>query len=124
SGALAASNALNGNQKPLDLSALPGVIFTDPQIATVGLTEAQAKRQGYQVKAKILPLEYVPRALAARDLRGLIKMVTDETSGRILGVHVLAAEAGEVIQTATLAVKFGLKVSDLTETLFPYLTQV
>ncbi len=124
SGALAASNALNENQKPLDLSALPGVIFTDPQIAAVGLTEAQAKRQGYQVKAKILPLEYVPRALAARDVRGLIKMVTDETSGRILGVHVLAAEAGEVIQTATLAIKFGLKVSDLTDTLFPYLTQV
>ncbi len=124
SGALAANNALNGNQKPLDLSALPGVIFTDPQIATVGLTEAQAKRQGYPVKAKILPLEYVPRALAARDIRGLIKLVTDESSGHILGVHVLAAEAGEVIQTATLAVKFGLKVSDLTETLFPYLTQV
>jgi mercuric reductase len=124
SGSLAASNAMNGNQKSLDLSALPGVIFTNPQIAAVGLTEAQAKRQGYQVKANILPLEYVPRALAARDIRGLIKMVTDETSGRILGVHVLAAEAGEVIQAATLAIKFGLKVSDLTDTLFPYLTEV
>jgi mercuric reductase len=115
---------MNGNQKPLDLSALPGVIFTDPQIATVGLTEENAKHQGYEVKVKILPLEYVPRALAARDVRGLIKMVVDNRSGTILGVHVLAAEAGEVIQTATMAVKFGLKVSDLTETLFPYLTQV
>ncbi|MEW6504391.1 MAG: mercury(II) reductase [Chloroflexota bacterium] len=124
SGSLAATNALNGNQQPFDLAALPGVIFTNPQIATVGLTEAQAKHQGYQVKANVLPLEYVPRALAARDTRGFIKMVADETSGRILGVHVLAAEAGEVIQTATLAVKFGLKISDLTETLFPYLTQV
>lgn len=71
-----------------------------------------------------MPLEFVPRAQAARDTRGLIKMVVDETSGRILGVHVLAAEAGEVIQTATLAIKFGLKLSDLTDTLFPYLTQV
>ena len=124
SGSLAVINAMNGNQHPLDLSALPGVIFTDPQIATVGLTESQAKQQGYEVKTNTLPLEYVPRALAARDVRGLIKMVTDKRSGKILGVHMLAAEAGEVIQTATLAVKFGLKVSDLTETLFPYLTQV
>ncbi|MBW6473190.1 MAG: mercury(II) reductase [Anaerolineaceae bacterium] len=124
SGALAVANAMNGNQKPLDLSALPGVVFTDPQVATVGLTEAQAKLQGYQVKSSVLPLEYVPRALAARNTRGLIKMITDQESSVILGVHVLAAEAGEVIQTATLAVKLGLKVSDLTETLFPYLTQV
>jgi len=124
SGSLAVSNAMNGNQQPLDLSALPSVVFTDPQIASVGLTEAEAKQQGYEVEANTLPLEYVPRALAARDIRGLIKMVTDKSSGTILGVHVLAAEAGEVIQTASLAVKFGMKVSDLTETLFPYLTQV
>ncbi|PKN89695.1 MAG: hypothetical protein CVU45_06345 [Chloroflexi bacterium HGW-Chloroflexi-7] len=124
SGSVAVINAMNGNQKPLNLSALPGVIFTDPQIATVGLTEFQAKQQGYEVKANTLPLEYVPRALAARDVRGLIKMVAEEKTDKILGVTVLAAEAGEVIQSATLAVKFGLKVSDITETLFPYLTQV
>jgi mercuric reductase len=124
SGSVAVINAMNGNQKPLNLSALPGVIFTDPQIATVGLTELQAKQQGYEVKANTLPLEYVPRALAARDVRGLIKMVAEEKTDKILGVTVLAAEAGEVIQSATLAVKFGLKVSDITETLFPYLTQV
>ena len=123
-GALAARNALEGNSKPLDLSALPGVIFTDPQIATVGLTETGARSQGYQVSAQTLPLEYVPRAQAARDTRGLIKMVIDDATGRILGVHVLAAEAGEVIQTATLAVKYGFKLNDLTDTLFPYLTQV
>jgi mercuric reductase len=122
-GALAARNALIGAQKPLDLSALPGVIFTDPQIATVGLTEAQARRQGYQVQTQTLPLEHVPRAQAARDTRGLIKLVVDEATGRMLGAHVLAAEAGEVIQTATLAVKFGLTLTDLTDTLFPYLTQ-
>ncbi|MBP9041714.1 MAG: mercury(II) reductase [Anaerolineaceae bacterium] len=124
SGSIAVINAMDGNQKPLDLSALPGVIFTDPQIATVGLTEFQAKQEGYEVKANTLPLEYVPRALAARDVRGLIKMVAEEKTDKILGVTVLAAEAGEVIQSATLAVKFGLKVSDFTETLFPYLTQV
>jgi len=122
-GAVAARNALSGIQKPLDLSALPGVIFTDPQIATVGLTEAQARQQGYEVKAQTLGLDYVPRAQVARDTRGLIKLVADGATGRILGTHMLAAEAGEGIQTATLAVKFGLTLDDLTDTLFPYLTQ-
>lgn len=123
-GSVAASNALTGAQKPLDLSALPEVIFTDPQIAMVGLTERQARKAGYEIRTSTVWLEHVPRALAARDTRGLIKIVAETGTGRILGVHVLAAEGGEVIQTATLAVKFGLTIDDLTRTLFPYLTQV
>lgn len=123
-GAIAARNALTGIQKSLDLSALPGVIFTDPQIATVSLTEAQARQQGYEVSVRSLSLDYVPRAQVAHDTQGFIKLVADAATGRILGAHVLAAEGGEVIQTATLAVKFGLTLDDLTDTLFPYLTQV
>lgn len=127
-GGIAAANALEGNKKRLDLTVLPDVIFTDPQVAAVGLTEAQARAEGYDVKTTTLPLAYVPRALAARDTRGLIKLVADRGSDRLLGAHVLAAEAGEVIQTAALAVRMGLRygftVSDLREMLFPYLTQV
>lgn len=123
-GGIAASNALAGTQKPLDLSALPEVIFTDPQIAMVGLTEQQARKAGYEVRTSTVTLEHVSRALAARDTRGLIKIIAETGTGRILGVHVVAAEGGEVIQTATLAVKFGLTIDDLTSTLFPYLTQV
>jgi mercuric reductase len=123
-GSIAAQNALTDTQKALDLSTVPGVIFTDPQIATVGLTEAQARQNGYEVKTSTVNLEHVARAQAARDTRGFIKLVVDETSDRLLGAHILGAEAGEVIQTATLAIKFGLKVNDLTDTLFPYLTQV
>lgn len=123
-GAVAARNALTGAQKPLDLSALPGVIFTDPQIAAVGLTEAQARQQGHEIRASTLSLEHVPRAQVARDTRGFIKLVVDAATGRLLGAHILAAEGGELIQTATLAVKFGLTLDDLTDTLFPYLTQV
>ncbi len=123
-GALAARNALTDARQPLDLSSMPAVIFTDPQVATVGLTEAAARTQGYEVKANTLNLEYVPRAQAARNTRGLIKLVADTATGRVLSVHILAAEGGEVIQTATLAVKFGLTLDDLTTTLFPYLTQV
>jgi mercuric reductase len=70
----------------------------------------------------VLPLEHVPRALAARDTRGLIKLVADGDTDRLLGAHVLAHEGGEIIQIAVLAIKFGITVHDLTDTLFPYLT--
>ncbi len=123
-GGIAAKNALTGEQKPLDLSALPKIIFTDPQIAMVGLTEQQARKSGYEIRTNTVTLDHVPRARAARDTRGLIKIVAETGTGRILGVHVLAAEGGEVIQTATFAVKLGLTINDLTSTFFPYLTQV
>jgi mercuric reductase len=127
-GGIAAANALTGEGKSLNLNILPEVIFTDPQVASVGLTEADANTGGYDVKTSTLPLEYVPRALAARDTRGLIKLVADRNSDRLLGAHVLAAEGGEIIQTAALAVKFGLQygftLANLREMLFPYLTQV
>ncbi|MQC27124.1 MAG: mercury(II) reductase [Chloroflexi bacterium] len=124
SAALAAQNALSGDATALDLTAMPGVIFSDPQIATVGLTEAQSRAQGYAVKTSLLDLEHVARARAAHDTRGFIKLVADESSDRLLGAHILAAEAGEVIQSAVLAIKFGITLRELTGTLFPYLTQV
>jgi mercuric reductase len=127
-GGLAAANALNGAGQSLNLNILPEVIFTDPQVASVGLTEAEARTSGYDIKTSTLPLEYVPRALAARNTRGLIKLVADRNSDRLLGAHVLAAEGGEIIQTAALAMKFGLQygftLANLREMLFPYLTQV
>lgn len=127
-GGLAAENAFSGNSKKFDLSVLPDVVFASPQIATVGLTESQARAEGLDVKTSMLPLTYVPRALAARDTRGFVKLVADRQSDRLLGAHVLAAEAGEVIQTAALAVKMGREhgftVQELRDMLFPYLTQV
>ena len=126
-GGIAAENALNGSGKVLDLTVLPEVIFTDPQIARVGLTEIQARAAGDEIKTTILPLEYVPRALAARDTRGLIKLVANAENDRLLGAHILAAEGGEIIQTAALAIqagrKYGFTVNDLREMLFPYLVQ-
>lgn len=124
SATLAAENALTGNRRRLDLNALPRVTFTDPQVAAAGLTEQQAREQGYDVKISLLPLEHVPRALAARDTRGLIKLVADARTDHLLGAHVLAAEAGEVIQTAVLALKGAYTTHDLATTIFPYLTTV
>jgi len=123
-GGLAAENALSGVAKIFDLTALPHVTFTDPQIASVGLTERQARKKGLRVHTSLLPLEHVPRALASRNTKGLIKLVAEEETGRLVGAHVLAAEAGEVIQEATLAIRFGLTVQDLADTFHPYLTMV
>jgi mercuric reductase len=121
-GGLAAENALSGVGRVFDLTALPHVTFTDPQIASVGLTERQAREKGLRVQTSLLPLDHVPRALAARNTKGLIKLVAEEGAGRLLGAHVLAAEAGEVIQEATLAIRFELTVQDIAETFHPYLT--
>lgn len=123
-GGLAAENALTNARRVYDVAYLPRVTFTDPQIASAGLTEAQARQQGYAVKVSLLPMDYVPRAQAAHDRRGLIKLVVDATNDRLLGAHILAPEAGEIIQVAVLALRFGLTLSDLRQTLFPYLTNV
>src|SRR6266852_3371749 len=121
-GALAAENALTGNQRRYDLSALPKVTFTDPAVASVGLTEDQARAGGIEPLASKLPLEHVPRALAARDTRGFVKLVTDPGTKKIIGAHILAAEAGEMITEPALAIRFGLTIEDLTSTFHPYLT--
>jgi mercury(II) reductase len=121
---IAAENALNGDSRHYDATAMPSVVFTDPQVASVGLTEAAARAAGYDLRTSVLPLDYVPRALAARDTRGLIKLVAEATSGKLLGAHILAPEGADSIQTAMLAIKCGLTVEQLAETIFPYLTTV
>lgn len=121
---LAALNALNGDSLAYDNSAMPWVVFTDPQVAGVGLSEAAAKATGHAVKTSILPLDSVPRALAARDTRGLIKLVADASTDHLLGGQILAPEGADTIQTLALALKFGMTTKALGETIFPYLTTV
>lgn len=123
-GTVAAENAVGEGGRELDLSAMPAVTFTDPQVASVGLTEPDARKRGERIKVRTLPLEHVPRALVNRDTRGLVKLVARASDGRLLGAHVLSPAAGEVIQSAVLAVKHGLTVEELSDTLFPYLTEV
>lgn len=121
-GALAAHNALFAPARPLDLTAVPQVTFTDPAVASVGLTEAAARSEGIEVVVSSLSLAHVPRALAARDTRGFVKLVADAATRKIVGAQVLAHEAGDMITEPTLAIKFGLTVEDITSTFHPYLT--
>ncbi|MES4825760.1 mercuric reductase, partial [Streptomyces anthocyanicus] len=71
---------------------------------------------------RTLPLEHVPRALANRDTRGLVKLVADASTGRVLGVHVIADGAGDLITAATYAITAGMTVDQLAHTWAPYLT--
>ncbi|MBX6340929.1 MAG: FAD-dependent oxidoreductase, partial [Thermomicrobiaceae bacterium] len=121
-GKLAAENALAGAGKALDLTAVPSVIFTEPQVAAVGLTRAQAEDAGYEARSVTLPIEAVARARVNFETAGVVSLVADATSGRLLGAQIVASNAGEVIYAATLAVKFGLTVEDLQESFAPYLT--
>jgi len=121
---IAAKNAMNGNSLSYDNSAMPAVVFTDPQVASVGLTEAQARQRGFEVRTSVLTLDNVPRALAARDTRGLIKLIADGKTKKLIGAHILAPEGADSIQTAVLAIKMGMTYEDLGATIFPYLTTV
>jgi mercuric reductase len=120
-GNVAADNALGGSESS-DFSVLPQVTFTDPGVAVVGLTEEEARARGVEPLVSKLPLEHVPRALAARDTRGFIKLVADASTRRIIGAHILAPEAGEMIMEPAMAIRFGLTIEDITSMLHPYLT--
>lgn len=115
---------MTGGQAMLDLSTMPAVVFTDPQVATVGYSEAQARKNGIATDSRILTLDNVPRALVNFDTRGFIKVVAERHSGRLIGVQAIAPEAGEIIQSAALAIRARMTVHELAEQLFPYLTMV
>ena len=115
---------MTGGDAALDLTAMPAVVFTDPQVATVGYSEAEAHHDGIETDSRTLTLDNVPRALANFDTRGFIKLVIEEGSGRLIGVQAVAPEAGELIQTAAIAIRARMTVQELADQLFPYLTMV
>ncbi len=115
---------MTGGEATLDLTIVPAVVFTDPQVATVGYSEAEAHHDGIETDSRLLTLDNVPRALANFDTRGFIKLVAEAGSGRLIGVQAVAPEAGELIQTAVLAIRARMTVQELAGQLFPYLTMV
>ncbi len=121
-GALAVENMLTKANRAVNYTALPWVIFTDPQVAGVGLDERQAQAAGYNAETAILPLKYVPRAIAARDTRGLIKLIRDKNTDLLLGARIIAPEGSELLMELALAIKFGITVTQLRNSLHAYLT--
>lgn len=132
-GRVAAENAMKSlspagtpsvDPREFDLSVVPNVTFTAPQVGSVGLTEARARELGHNVQVAILPIAQVPRALVSYDTRGFVKVVADAASGKLLGIHAVAPNAGEFMGEAALAIRFGLTARDVSGTLHPYLTWV
>jgi mercuric reductase len=121
-GALVAANALDGAQRTLDYTQLPAVTFTTPALASAGLTDTAATAAGLACECRVLPLSAVPRALVNRDTRGAIKLVAEAGSGRLLGAHVLAEGAGDVIATAVYALANQMTVAQMAGLWCPYLT--
>ena len=121
---IAVNNAFGLEPMLYNNATMPWVVFTDPQVAGVGLSEAQARAAGHEVKTSVLGLDNVARALAARDTRGLIKLVADARTDRLLGGQIVAPEGADSIQTLAMALKMGMTARALGETIFPYLTTV
>lgn len=115
---------MTGGDAAINLSAMPAVMFTEPQMATVGLSEAEAHLNNIETDSRLLPLENVPRSLANFETRGFVKLVMEEGSRRLIGAQILAPEAGEMIQTAVLAIHNQMTIEELAGQLFPYLTMV
>lgn len=125
-GRVAARNALVDERceptERIDYTGLPSVVFTRPQLASAGLTEGEVLALGRGCDCRVLNLTDVPRALVNRDTRGMIKVVADPATGKVLGVHALADGAGEIMLAATYAIKAGMTVDDVADTWAPYLT--
>lgn len=121
-GQLAAGNALTGSYQKRDFSVIPWVIFTDPQVAGVGMDELQARKAGIDFEVSKLKLSQVPRAQVARDTRGFVKLIRDKSNDRLVGARILAPEGSELLMEISLAIRHNITVSELIDEFHPYLT--
>lgn len=119
---LVAADVIAGKKMTYDVLGMPAVIFTDPEIATVGLTEAEAKQKGMTVQVGRFPFAANGRALSVMEPDGFVKMIGDAKTGRLLGVHIVGAEASNLIAEATLAIEMGATVEDLALTVHAHPT--
>ena len=119
---VAALNALSGENNKVDYTGLPWVVFTDPQVAGAGIDEQEAEAKGIPFETSVIPLSEVPRSAAALDTRGFIKLIRNSETDKLLGARIVAPEGGELAMQASLAIKYGITVSELAESFHPYLT--
>ena len=121
-GNLATQNAFANTKLTINLHEVPNVVFTMPEAAMVGLTDEEANGSGIKCSCGVLQMSSVPKASIIGDERGLVKIVIDYKTHRILGVSILARNASDMISEATLAVKFGLTIDDIIDTIHPFPT--
>jgi len=119
---IVAAEAIAGMKTVYDIAAMPAVIFTDPEVATVGLTEAEARQKGLDILVGTFPMAANGRALSMNEPDGLVKMIGDKKTGRLLGVHIVGTEASNLIAEAALALEMGATVEDLALTVHAHPT--
>jgi len=119
---MVAAEVMAGREVALDVAAMPAAIFTDPEVATVGLTEQQARDQGLEVKTGSFPMAANGRALSTNHSDGLVKFVADARDDTLLGVHICAYGGSDLIAEAALAIEMGATVEDIGLTVHPHPT--
>lgn len=124
-GMIAASNALSQEKVKMDYRVVPHAVFTDPQLAGVGLTDEQAIGEGIRCRCNTVSLESVPKAQAIRNTKGAIKVVIDDETQKIIGIHILASAAADLIHEGVMIVKNRMRVDDVIDTMhvFPTLSE-
>ncbi|WP_456269929.1 dihydrolipoyl dehydrogenase [Kushneria sp. AK178] len=116
------ADIIHGEKAQMNYDAIPSVIYTAPEVAWVGLSEQQAKKEGYEVKSGVFPFSASGRAMANDATEGMAKVVTDASTDRILGVHIIGQHAGELIAQGVIAMEFGSSAEDLALTCFAHPT--
>ena len=121
-GEVAVNNIL-GRADSMRYDAIPGVVYTNPEVAGVGLTEAEAARKGLEVEVKKLPMAYSGRFVAENERgEGLCKILLDKAGGKVVGVHMLGNPCSEIIYGACMAIEKGFTAAQLKEVVFPHPT--
>jgi dihydrolipoamide dehydrogenase len=120
-GIVAAENAL-GHERAMNYAAVPSCVFTSPEVATVGLSEEQARQSGYDVQVGKFPFRGNGKALAHGEYDGLVKIVADSEYGQILGVHIVGPHASDLIQEATMALTLEATLDEFDATIHPHPT--
>ena len=117
-----AVNHMLGKDEKMEYNAIPGIVYTNPEVCSVGLTEEQAQAQEFEYKLSKIPMTYSGRFVAENEGQtGVCKILTD-TNDKILGVHMLGNSSSEFICAACMAITNGLTVDDLRRTIFPHPT--
>ena len=118
-----AVNTILGKEDAMSYQAIPGVVYTNPEVAGVGVTEAEAIKQGLDFTVLKLPMAFSGRFVAENERgEGLCKVIVDAKSHQVLGVHMLGNPCSEIIQSACIAIEKGLTVEQLKEVVFPHPT--
>jgi len=119
---IVAAEVIAGKASAYDIISMPAVIFTDPEIATVGMTEKEASNAGFEVLTGAFPFAANGKAVSIGEPDGLVKMVADKKTGKLLGVHIVGPEASNLISEAALALEMGSYVEDIALTIHPHPT--